>query len=278
VLAAEEPKNPLYEDLLNKGIRIPDGPTVKLPPPFVKPGQAPKDTAALLEKAAGRVPGDLFQKRSPNAPFSLTINSIEKGDNERCGQLISLTFIAYGKLDAVKETDFVKQLLGRKGKGGSSDEEATVLSSKELKERNIRLLDGPGRKEQYSKMTMALLNKVQVEGVMRSVRTTAPDSILSATLLEDRFHNDKTYPNIWRPIIPVGDEEEKLGPPKPYTAMGGYVLVTRLPEPKDALLVEMQFVLHEPPDWFGGLNLLRSKLPILVQDNVRSFRRKITAP
>jgi hypothetical protein len=93
--------------------------------------------------------------------------------------------------------------------------------------------------------------------------------------MDDRFQNDKQYPNIWRHINVV-EEEEKLGSPQPYTGMAGYVLVTKLPEPAGALLVEMHFLLHEPPTWFGGRNLLRSKLPTLIQDNVRSFRRKLT--
>jgi hypothetical protein len=93
--------------------------------------------------------------------------------------------------------------------------------------------------------------------------------------MDDRFQNDKQHPNIWRHINVV-EEEEKLGSPQPYTGMAGYVLVTKLPEPAGALLVEMHFLLHEPPAWFGGRNLLRSKLPTLIQDNVRSFRRKLS--
>jgi hypothetical protein len=275
VLAADEaPTNPLYDELVTKGIPLPEGPTVKLPAPLLKPGIVPSDIPALLEKAAGRRPVELFQKRTITAPFSLTISSVEKDKDVRCGQMIDLTFMAYGKLDGVLDTDFIDTLLAGKGKGKNGDT-STVLSAGELKQRGIRLLDRPGAKEQYATMTMQLLEKVQVEGVMRSVRTKLPKAVLSATRMDDSFQKDKDHPNIWRHIMPAGDED-KLGEPHPYTGMGGYVLITQLPEPKGALLVEMHFLLHEPPDWFGGFNLLRSKLPTVIENNVRSFRRKLT--
>lgn len=268
---AKDVQNPLFEELIQTGIPLPDGPTVKLPPPLFKPGQLPKDPSELLEKAAGRVPVELFLKRTVTAPYSLTIDSIDKADGQRCGQRISLFFIAYGKREDVLETDFLKQLLTGKAKAGN---QATSLSPAELKARGIRLLDGPDLNEQIGTVSLSLLDKVQIDGVTQTLRTTQPQSIVYATRLDDRFKDDKEHPNRWRPILRAVDED-RLGPPHPYTGLAGYVVVTELPEPKDALLFEMQFLLYEPPDWFGGLNLLRSKLPIAIQDNVRTFRRKL---
>ena len=67
----------------------------------------------------------------------------------------------------------------------------------------------------------------------------------------------------------------KLGPPTPYAGLGGYIKVTGLHEPAGALLVECHAVFDEPQGWFDGKNLLRSKLPLVVQENVRTFRRKL---
>ena len=39
---AEEPKNALFDELVNDGIAIPGGPKFKLPAPFLKPGDATK--------------------------------------------------------------------------------------------------------------------------------------------------------------------------------------------------------------------------------------------
>lgn len=271
--AAEGVENPLYEELVTTGITLPEGVTVKLPAPLVKPGSPPKDTADLLEKAAGRRPVKLFVKRSQFAPMSLEISSVQNAKSERCGQLIDLKFVAYGKLEAVLDTDFMNDLLAGKKKAKDGDS-STLLTPAELKKRGIHLLDKKNVKEQFATMTMPLLEKVRVEGVMRSVRTKMPAAVLSATRMDDHFAKDKEHPNTWRHIMPEADDE-KLGPPHPYTGMGGYVLITQLTEPKNALLIEMHFLLHEPPEWFGEHNLLRSKLPTVIQDNVRSFRRKV---
>jgi hypothetical protein len=238
-VSAEQPANLLYDELLNKGIAIPGGPTVKLPAPLLTPGELPKESAELLEKASGKVPVELFVRQSATAPFNLKIESVEKANEERCAQMINLWFIAYGKLDAVVEKDFLKEILGGKSKARRGDDkEETTLTAADLSKRGIRLLEGP-------------------------------------KLLDDRFKNDKDYPNRWRHVLRSA-EGETLGPLQPYTGLGGYVLVTELPEPKGALLFEMHFLLHEPPEWFGGYNLLRSKMPVKIQENVRSFRRKLT--
>lgn len=271
----EETDNPLYEELVVKGIAIPAGPTVKLPAPLVRPRTAPSNVMGLLDKAAGRVPVELFLRRSVQAPFSLTISSVDNKDGERCGQEIDLKFIAYGKLDAVLESDFMKQFLSSKKKK-DAEEKSTILEAEELKERGIRPLKADKeKKEQFSTLSMSLLEKVQVDGVTRSVRTNSLQYVLSAMRMDDRFQNDKQYPNIWR-HIKILEEEEKLGPSHPYTGLAGYVLVTKVPEHEGALLVEMHFLMHEPNAWFGGPNLLRSKFATIIQDNVRSFRRKLT--
>jgi hypothetical protein len=272
--ADAEGTNPLYEDLVQKGIVISGGPTFKLPAPLIAPGPAPANIMELLDKAAGRVPVDLFLRHSINAPFSLTISSVNNKEGERCAQEVDLKFVAYGKLEAVLKSDFINQLLaGKEKKGGEN--QTTVLKSDELKERGIRLIEARNYKEQYSTLSMSLLEKVRVDGVMRSIRTSSPHFVLSATRMDDRFQKDKEYPNIWRHINVLADEE-KLGPSHPYAGMAAYVLVTKLPEPEGALLVEMHYLIPEPPDWFGGRNLLRSKLPTVIQDNVRTFRRKLS--
>ena len=63
--------------------------------------------------------------------------------------------------------------------------------------------------------------------------------------------------------------------PQPYAGLGSYVKATRLAEPAGAVFIEYHVVFAEPQGWFHGANLLRSKLPIVAQDMVRKFRRKM---
>ncbi len=266
--------NPLFDELIEKGLAIPGGPAVKFVAPLIPPGTAPKDPAAILEQAAGRVPVELFTKRTVTAPFSVNIDAIEGKDGERCAQSVNVFFVTYGKLDALDDTDFIKHLLSGKDKKGQGD--SVALTDKELKSRGIARVSAQGLKEDYGTMTLHLLDKVQVTGVTRGVRAKTPNSILYAVKLDPRFQKDQQYPNQWRAITRNASDDEKIGPPHPYSGLAGYVQASELGDPKNALLIEMHFILHEPTEWFGGLNLLRSKLPIAIRDNVQSFRRRVS--
>ena len=43
------------------------------------------------------------------------------------------------------------------------------------------------------------------------------------------------------------------------------------------MFIECHMIFDEPRGWFGGANLLRSKLPLAVQEEVRNFRRRLSA-
>ncbi len=266
--------NALFDTLVNKGIAIPHGPTVKLPAPLIAPGQSPnaQQLAAIMEKAAGNVPVELFIKSSVTAPHSYDIESVDSSKGERCAQLVSLRFIAYGNVKAAEKADAFRTLISANDKRGDGKQD-TELSDKDLQARGIT---PPKRRaeETYRSIAMPLLNKVQVEGVMRSVNTVLPRAALYASMMDPRFENDMELPNRWYHVDPQAGGQKK-GPSHPYSGIAGYVAVTELPEPKGAMLIEMHLLIHEPREWFDGLNLLRSKLPILLRDNVRSFRQRL---
>jgi hypothetical protein len=50
--------------------------------------------------------------------------------------------------------------------------------------------------------------------------------------------------------------------------------LTRLREPAGAVFVEGHVIFAEPKGWFDGENVLRSKLPLGVQNQVRALRRE----
>jgi hypothetical protein len=258
--------NALFDELTDKGLAIPAAGVAKLPSPLVKPGEVPKDTDALLEKAAGRVPVENFSRQSPLAPFPVDIEPIP-AEGERAAQSINLNFVVYAKLQALDDATVVRRLLS--GKGGN---QPMPLGAADLKKRGISLSVEKGR-EDYSTVNLTLLDKVQVEGVTHGLRTQRPGTLLYAFKLDERFKDDKQFPNQWRSIART-DSGEQLGEPHPYTGLAGYIQVTELPQPKGALLVEMHVLMHEPPGWFGA-NLLRSKLPIALRDNVQNFRRSV---
>jgi hypothetical protein len=275
VAAAEmPPRNPLFDELLEPGLQIPGAPTFKLPPPLFKEGMDKAASRAALEKAAGKLPLELFSKRSEQAPFNLKIDSINDKQDKRRGQSVDLWFVVYAKVSAVQKKDLVNLLLVGERKGDGL-RKAEYLTAEQLAQRGIKPLSGDNLEERYTTFDMELLDKVLVTGLTRNVKTWSKQSVVLATRLDERFAMDKQFPNRWRSIARQGDKDDQLGPPQPYSGMAGYTSVMELAEPEGALLVEMHFAFHEPPEWFGGPNLLRSKLPILIQENVRSFRRKL---
>jgi len=271
LLDAPEPDNPLLKDLLAKGLPLQAGPTLRLPPPVMTSVLTPQQQQVALSKAAGTVPLDLFLKKSDAAPFALKVNSVENA-GKRVAQTVDLYFVAYGNLDRVVREDVLNQLIGTDTKKGKSIGTVEPLSPATLKERGIKVLQAPNLEERYAGLDIFLLERVKIAGITRNVKTYGPGWAELAMQLDPRFDNDKKYPNCWRSYSPLN---ETFGPPQPYVGLGGYARVTKLAQPEGALFFELHVALHEPEAWFGGPNLLRSKLPLVIQENVRNLRRKL---
>ena len=124
-----------------------------------------------------------------------------------------------------------------------------------------------------------MLDRVLINGVIhaetkRHIEGTADDYVTVAWQLDPRFENS------WSPIERNDLGEEVTGDAKTYRGLGGLITATRLPvdiagSDSDATIVQAKLVVHEPVDWFGGRNQLRSKLPLIIQDRVRDLRRKL---
>jgi hypothetical protein len=121
------------------------------------------------------------------------------------------------------------------------------------------------------------LDKVELHQTSRCVLTRTKDSILIASVLDPRFASDREFPNAYRQLERNELGEIKKGPMKPYRGAGGYLKATRLDDPPNSLFIEYRLVFSEPHDWFDGANLLRSKLPVLLQSRVREMRRELRA-
>ena len=99
---------------------------------------------------------------------------------------------------------------------------------------------------------------------------------MAAGRVDPRFLDDPDYPNQWRPLLRDQRAEIELGAAHPFGHAGGYAKITRLIEPADGIFVECHLVYEEPYGWFDGVNLVRKKLPAMVKEKVKIFRRKLT--
>ena len=117
------------------------------------------------------------------------------------------------------------------------------------------------------------MDRVQVAGVVRTESLQGEDFLLGFSQIDERFNQDKQYANRWWSLEEDGESGEDQA--QPYSGFAGYAIATSLAEPSGAMLIECHAVIHEPHGWFDGRSLLSSKLPLLVQDNVRQFRRAL---
>jgi hypothetical protein len=213
-------------------------------------------------------------RESVVAPFVLDIEKEEVPGHDSPARRIDLWFIAYGSLESLKDEAFLKDMAQVAESSGSNQvpSESVFLDPEDLGKRELFVRDDL---EKYFHTSFGLFDRVQISATRRAMITLTDESILVAAKLDPRFLDDEQMPNRWRQVSRDELGQLEYGPSQPYTGAGFYIKVTQLPEPAGALFVEYHQVFDEPTGWFSGANLLRSKLPLIVQDSVRKFRRKL---
>lgn len=277
---AENQPNPILKEMLEKGLNVGGGLLVKLPRPTLADGLNTADQQKVLNSiGTPSKPLNQILANNPKAPFQLKISPAVGNKNVFH---VDMWYVAYGSLDVVAEKQFLKGLGPGAAPGAPAapaiqqklPSKSTDLTPEDLAKRNIALTSGIDERYGYSQFE--ILDKVYLSIASRAVKTSHSESVLTAGYLDERFMNDQQFPNIWQPITQNNLGLPVLGNTKlPYSGAGGYLKVTALKEPAGALFIEGHLVYHEPPAWFSGTSLLRSKIPIMAKDNVETFRKKL---
>ena len=261
--------NSLYKELLEKGVPVGDKLSAKLPAPSMADGLDKAGQAKVLKRLAGEdYPLDELLRASVLSPQISKFRDVDAGDADGRGRGIDLWFIAYGNFDRLTAKTLQAHFLG-----GST--RVTPLKEADLKQRGISARAEANLEETYVHAVGSILDRVQVSSTNHGMISRSKDSIVLATRLDPRFAKDADFPNQWRPITIQEDGKESLGPPQPYQGAGMYLRLTRLHEPAGAIFVEFHQVFVEPKKWFDAPNMLKSKLPIVIQSEVRTFRREL---
>jgi hypothetical protein len=256
-----EPRNSLLDSLLDPGLVVGPDLRAKLPPPTMPDGL---DAAQQRKVIAALIGDDCcyedFTRRSTVAPHRLRIRDVTPSDSKAPARGVDVWFVAY-------DDKFVGWLANAlKGAGTGK-----LLTKEHLEKRGIRFSDGAS--EAYRHVEFDFLGKVRLGATVRIAWTGTDESVLIAAEVDPRFRGDGEFPNQWQPILRERGER-KLGPANPWDGAGFYLKITKLAEPAGALFVEQHIIFAEPTGWFDGANLLRSKLPLVVQYNVRITRRE----
>jgi len=267
-------ENPVFDLLISGGVPVGADEVVRLPPPTLADGLSAAGQRRAVESIAGEnhTWADLTRK-SVVAPFVLRISKDEP-QQERRGRRLDVWFITYGDLRTLDNEDFLRRQFRSATSETDPDNGSSskTLTSSDLKRRGLMPPGGPQDPE-YAAIEFTVLDRVRLQVTTQSTKSTTAESNLAASILDRRFMNDPEFPNQWRPITRDDAGRRHLGPPQPFSGFGGYAKATRLIDPPGALFVEYHAAFAEPQGWFGGTNLLRSKVPILAQLIVRQIRR-----
>jgi hypothetical protein len=289
VHAQGQTSNPIYNQLIQQGVPF-GGALRKIRPPTLPDGlnaaQQQQEIKKVLDVKNSNSTGQpitytafIDKAAGINAPYVLLIDDekLGYGGSAQPGHSIDLWFVVYGKLDAITDPKFLKEQFQPDKK-----DRIDVLKAADLP----LGMPAPGAREWVVHGQFMIFSndiRVRVRGTAHAMETTNANSSILAAITDQRFNNNPNFPNEWRPVLRDSNQQvvrdakggPQLGQRTPYNSTGGYIKTTTLVQPTDAIMVEYHLVYDEPPTWFGGQNLLRSKLYTKTQDDVRSFRRRV---
>lgn len=266
--ATHETRNPLFKALTETGLDVGAGEKAKFPAPGMPDGlDAAKQKAVITGLIGADYTYEDFTRNSNVAPQLIRFRDVNPSDPKAPARGVDVWFVAYGDLKALEDEKFLDRLVN----AGKGEGKAKTLTKDDLAKRKITL--GDEKKEGYGHVEFPFLEKVHIKATGRAVWTNTGESVLVAAEIDPRFKGDPEFPNTWQSIVKEGGVS-KLGPASPWSGAGFYLKITKLAEPAGALFCEQHIVFAEPTGWFDGANLLRSKLPLVVQYNVRTMRKE----
>ncbi len=260
-------RNPLFHELTHKGLPLGTPEPWKFPAPFMPDGLTPEQQQKRLEELADRnFPLKKALDKDLQAPFYFTPNKqllVPDSNPDAPAYRIDVWFIAYGDLQKLAQKDPSELFASSPG-----DAKVRPLTDDEMKDRNITLKysEMPLR-ERYAHTKAKLEEEIEVHMTSHSFGSLTPESLVVASRVDPAFANDEKLGNTWQRLKPKPGDVQPLG-----VGGGFYLKITKLAAPKDALFVEFHWVNVEPKAWFGGKAVLRSKIPVWIEGEVRRFR------
>ena len=280
---AESPaaENPVLKELLEQGVKMSDGTAFKLRPPIMADGlDAAGQLAAMAKVADVRAPVNELLAKSSYAPVVTKVRTVKASKDESPEvRTVDVWFVAHGDWNTLNSKDFLESIVASEGNKSrrSIVTKSGFLTDEEIAKRKLTAKVADGYEERFLYTTFSLFELVQVSATRFSVLTKGKDVVVAAGKIDPRFDKDPDYPNQWQPLLRDVQAEITPGPAHPFTHAGGYAKITRLKKPANAVFVECHLVYEESYGWFEGVNLVRQKIPVMVQEKVRAFRRKLTA-
>ncbi len=293
----EGAKNAVYQSLVDPDPADPS--PIRLGKARFHSGQSPQQQLDELNRA-GRPKYDAEALLRPAvvAPHLFTLSREPLGQMDASTQHARVVFALRGAIETLAKDDFLNQLFvaseDEEGAGsvakGASDPQGTndsrPLLDAELNAAGIDPTRLGGEKgqpedgksdrkggESYRLVRGELFSKVRISGVVHGEWTTDQDSILLAMRFDNRFADHPALKGTWERLERDDQGGLKVVQRGDWAGGGAYVRLTRCLTEPDRVICEAELGWVEPKPWFGGANLIGSKLPPVIQSQVREIRR-----
>ncbi|MEM9365596.1 MAG: hypothetical protein AAGD07_06330 [Planctomycetota bacterium] len=281
-------------------IRITSELVAEVPDPkFVTKNGKALDESAIEESLSSIVRRwgfDRFTRDSMVAPFALDLDSIPDANGRRVGHLVDVVFVVHVPLNDLRDEGALRRLAGINDDvendvvATEEDDPTDVSSARRLTPEEIASHNLPNEIG-YARIRFPLIAKLVLSGVAFGdsldsgddpsapiiIRFGLDPSFTDEAQLPDNAASDLGLVNAWAKIERDDRGAKTLGAWQSYEGLGGYLTVVSVPGKENASLIHLVLAIHEPKKWFNGAPLLRSKLPLVIQDRVRGFRREIAA-
>lgn len=260
----------LLDELTNSGIEFLDEVRVKLPPPTLHGELSNEHLESAKTQLAGNDGWERFSRDSVVAPVTIKLEYVTDKNGKRVGHNVHSAFVVHANLESLTDKELMQQIFGKPESNGGAGIQFTELTASDLKDAGVEsLASEEATSLTYSRVEFTLLEKINLQGVMRIERTSTPVSTTICWMFDPKFAENEKLRGTWSKL---GEDSQER---KPYQGWGGYLNVTRVSESPEMVLIESRMLLHELPEWFSASNFVRSKLPLAIQEGARNFRRKL---
>ncbi len=264
----------LSTELIEHGLAFDADVQIRLAAPSLHLGLSEAAKQETLHRLAGKQEWSSFTRDSLMAPIAIDIETIDDSQGERLGITVHNAFIVYAELGKLRDAEAMQEMFGRPGNSGDSAGVVTEeISKDEL--RRLGMTAEANSAATYAYLELPLLNKVLVRGVIRIEKREREGASEFFWRLDPAFDSVDKYASRWTKLERNSVGKLFEGESFAYSGCGGFLGVYELEPGTNQLLVESRLLLREPREWFAGSNFLRSKLPSMMQENARNFRRKL---
>ena len=253
-----------------------------------------------------------FRSGSISAPVAVAIESIPVAEGQGVAHTVHQAFLVRADWESLRDERLLEQVLGERGGAddsaestdGSKPAAATIreLTAEERRDAGLPAAAPSSAEavpspeaiasadanatsgntagagdvhETYAAVVLPLLNRVIVRGVLHAERRERPAAYEVAWELAPRLGPNERMAASWSPLERDAVGRQTEGDRQSYAGCGGWLGVYEIDDASGLLLIESRMVLYEPETWFSGTKLLRSKLPLSIQENARTLRRKL---